>query len=42
MCPDQEHYKIYYAQALYKCGLNTEAMKVSAQIENSQTQIKVL
>jgi tetratricopeptide repeat protein 30 len=42
MCPDQEQYKIYYAQALYKCGLNAEALKVSAQIDNSATKPKVV
>lgn len=34
MCPEQEHYKLYYAQALYKCGLYSEAMKVTGQIES--------
>ena len=38
MCPDQEQYKIYYAQALYKCGLNAEALKVSAQIDKTASQ----
>ena len=41
LCPDQEHYKLYYAQSLYKCGLNVEAMKVSSQIENPSYQSRV-
>ena len=27
--PDQVQYKLYYAQSLYKCGLYSEAMKIS-------------
>ena len=33
MYQDQDQYKLYYAQSLYKCGLYAEAMRVSAQIE---------
>ncbi|CAF0818713.1 unnamed protein product [Brachionus calyciflorus] len=42
MYPDQEQYKLYYAQSLYKCGLNAEAMKICAQIETPSYQLKVL
>lgn len=41
LCPDQEHYKLYYAQCLYKCGLDVEAMRTCAQIENPSYQSKV-
>ena len=29
--PDQVQYKLYYAQSLYKCGLYSEAMKISGR-----------
>ena len=41
LCPDEEQYKLYYAQALYKCGLNVESMRVASQIETSSSQAKV-
>lgn len=31
LCPDQVQYKLYYAQSLYKCGLYSEAMKISGK-----------
>ncbi len=40
LCPDQEQYKLHYAQSLYKCGLYQEAMRVSSQIESQSYQIK--
>jgi tetratricopeptide repeat protein 30 len=42
MCPDQDDYKLYYAQSLYKCGLYSEAMRVSAQIESQPFQTRVV
>ena len=39
--PDNEDYKIYYAQALYQACLYEEAMKVTVQIENPELQGKV-
>ena len=42
LCPDQEQYKLYYSQSLYKCGLYQEAMRVSAQIENPSFQTRVM
>ena len=33
LCPDQDHYKLYYAQCLYKCGFDVEAMRTCEQIE---------
>ena len=41
LCPDQDQYKLYYAQALYKCGLYTESMRVSSQIESVAHQARV-
>ena len=41
MYPDNEDYKIYYAQALYQACLYEEAMKVTVQIENPELQGKV-
>lgn len=40
--PDQVQYKLYYAQSLYKCGLYSEAMKISAQIEAPNYQLNVV
>ena len=42
LCPDQEQYKLYYAQSLYKCGLYVEAMRVSSQIDNPNMQTKAM
>jgi tetratricopeptide repeat protein 30 len=42
MSPDQDQYKIYYAQSLYKCGLNAEALKVSAQIDTPANRMRVV
>ena len=42
MYPDNEDYKIYYAQALYQACLYEEAMKVTVQIENPELQGKML
>lgn len=39
--PDNEEYKINYAQCLYKCGLYEQAMKVAAQIDNPKYQAQV-
>lgn len=42
LCPDQEQYKLYYAQSLYKCGLYTESMRVASQIESDGNHLKVI
>lgn len=42
MYPDQDQYKLYFAQSLYKCGLNSEAMKICSQIETPSLQFKVI
>lgn len=39
--PDQEQYKLYYAQALYKCGLHEESFRAVSQIENAELKAKV-
>jgi tetratricopeptide repeat protein 30 len=39
--PDQEQYKLYYSQALYKCGLYEESAKAASQIENAEIKLKV-
>ena len=39
--PEEEDYKIYYAQALYQACLYEEAMKVTVQIENPEMNGKV-
>ena len=39
--PEEEEYKIYYAQALYQACLYEEAMKVTVQIENPEMNGKV-
>ena len=40
--PEEEDYKIYYAQALYQACLYEEAMKVTVQIENPEMNGKVM
>ena len=40
--PENEDYRIYYAQALYQACLYEEAMKVTVQIENPELQGKML
>merc|ERR1719361_722669 len=40
--PEEEEYKIYYAQALYQACLYEEAMKVTVQIENPEMNGKLL
>jgi hypothetical protein len=42
LCPDQDHYKLYYAQCLYKCGFDVEAMRACEQIENQSYKGKVI
>jgi tetratricopeptide repeat protein 30 len=42
LCPDQDQYKLYYAQSLYKCGLYEEALRVSNGIENAEYRGKVV
>ena len=39
--PEEDDYKVYYAQALYQACLYEEAMKVTVQIENSELQGQV-
>lgn len=40
--PDQDQYKLYFAQSLYKCGLNAESMQICSQIETPSLQFKVI
>lgn len=40
--PDQDQYKLYYAESLYKCGLNAEAMRISSQIESANYATQIL
>ncbi len=42
LCPDQDQYKLYYAQSLFKCGLYAEALKISASIESKEYISKVM
>ena len=39
--PEQEQYKLHYAQALYKCGLHEESFRAASQIENAELKSKV-
>jgi tetratricopeptide repeat protein 30 len=39
--PEEDDYKVYYAQALYQACLYEEAMKVTVQIENPELQGQV-
>ena len=39
--PEDDDYKVYYAQALYQACLYEEAMRVTVQIENPELQGKV-
>ena len=39
--PEEDDYKVYYAQALYQACLYEETMKVTVQIENSELQGQV-
>ena len=39
--PEEEDYKIYYAQSLYQACLYEEAMKVTVQIENPEISVKI-
>ena len=41
-CPEEDDYKVYYAQALYQACLYEEAMKVTVQIENSDMSAKLM
>ncbi|KAL5018713.1 hypothetical protein ScPMuIL_004435 [Solemya velum] len=41
MHPDNEDYKLYYSQSLYKACLYQEAMKMSCQIDNPEYQGKI-
>ena len=38
--PDQVQYKLYYAQSLYKCGLYSEAMKISGKMNKTLNRNK--
>lgn len=40
--PEQEQYKLYYSQALYKCGLFQESIKAASQIETPEIRAKVI
>lgn len=42
LCPDNEDYKIYYAQSLYQACLYQEAMKVTCQMESSKNHAKII
>ena len=39
--PEEDDYKVYYAQALYQACLYEEALKVTVQIENPELQGQV-
>ncbi len=39
--PEIEDYRIYYAQALYQACLYEEAMKITVQIDSSESQGQV-
>lgn len=39
--PEDEEYKLYYAQSLYKASLYEEAMQASLQVETTSLQLKV-
>jgi len=39
--PENEDYKLYYAQALYKASLYEESIKVSCQIDSPKHHLKV-
>ena len=41
MEPDNEEYRLYYAQSLYKASLCEEAMQISMQVEDVSLKIKV-
>nr|CAG4641541.1 EOG090X0302 [Eurycercus lamellatus] len=42
MHPEQEDYKLHWAQSLYQAGLYSNALKVSSQVNNTQLKVKVL
>ena len=39
--PDEEEYKVYYAQSLYNATLYEEAMKVTVTVEGQENQGKM-
>ena len=40
--PEEDEYKVYYAQSLYQACLYEEAMKVTVQIEASHMSSKLM
>uniref|UniRef100_A0A7R9V8U6 Tetratricopeptide repeat protein 30 n=1 Tax=Chlamydomonas euryale TaxID=1486919 RepID=A0A7R9V8U6_9CHLO len=40
--PENEDYKLYYAQALYKAGLYVEASKAAIKVEGRQKEVSML
>ena len=38
MYPDEEEYKVYYAQSLYNATLYEESMKVTVSVESPEYQ----
>lgn len=41
LLPEHVEYRLYYAQALHQACLYQEAMKVTAQIEHPEFQVRV-
>ena len=42
ICPEQEDYKLYWAQSLYQAGLYSNALKACSQISSDKLKVKVL
>ena len=42
ICPEQEDYKLYWAQSLYQAGLYPNALKVCSQVGSEKLKGKVL
>eukprot|EP01035_Chromulina_nebulosa_P019358 gene19358-25224_t len=42
ICPDNDEYKIYYAQSLYKAGMYADATRAAIRIDSEQYQQKIL
>lgn len=42
VCPDQEQYKVYHAQALYKSGLYQEAIRVASTVDSDDYLVRML
>ena len=42
LCPDVDHYRVYYAQSLYKAGIYEEAMKAASRVDSLEYSQRVL